>query len=393
MTKVSIIIPTRNRAHLLHFAIKSAIEQEYKDIEIIVCDNYSTNDTKETVKSFNNKNIIYIRTDKALSMPDNWEFALSQARGEYITFLTDDSYLLPNCIELAMKDMDKFNVRLAVWKHCGYFYPDWIEPGRRNVLHTPKTTYKSYLLNSKESLQKCYTNIRAHAYLMPRSMNSLCHRSIIEKVLSIQGRFFLPSCPDYSSGASMLLNIGKYVLIDQPLVVDGVTSLSIGPSVSFNFGKSIQNFLKESNWELDEIAFLGIPTASAAIAKSLENVRSFYLDSCPKLNVKNVLCEIADSLSKLETYGAKTNLNDYWQILNKYVAAQDNEIKLAVKKQKIISKLKWMAIKTIRFLPYLYYLETLRNVDILKGSKFKFNNIEEAAKIVGLRNRSKNLEE
>ena len=95
MKKVSIIIPTRNRAHLLKYALRSAIQQSYQNIEIVVCDNYSTDNTIEVVESFNSQNIIYVRTNNALSMPDNWEFALHKASGEYITYLTDDSYLLP----------------------------------------------------------------------------------------------------------------------------------------------------------------------------------------------------------------------------------------------------------------------------------------------------------
>jgi len=391
MTKISIIIPTLNRAHLLSFALKSAIAQDYKDLEIVVCDDYSEDNTREVVESFKNKNIIYIRTDKRLNIVDNFELALNKASGEYITFLTDTCYLLPNCISIAIRELEKFNVKLAVWKNCSYFYSDWIEPERRNTLYIPKVTYNSNLLDSKKILKQCYTDIRTHAPLMPRSINSLCHQSVIKKARNIQGRFFLFPLPDYS-GVNMLLNTEKYLLIDQPLFVGSVSSANIGASQSFTFGESAQDCYKGLNSKLEDIAFLGIPTSSSAIAKVLENVRSFYLDSCPELNIKNVLCEIVDSLSKMEIYGTKVDLKDYWQILDRHVANQNNKTKIAVAKQKITSRLKWMTIKTIRFLPFLYYLEALRNVEILKGKKFKFNNVEEAAKVVEHRIQEKNLE-
>ncbi len=387
MSKVSIIIPTLNRAHLLRFALKSAIEQDYKDLEIIVCDDYSIDDTEEIVKSFGNKNVIYTRTNKRLNMPDTFESALNKASGEYITFLTDASYLLPNCISIAMKELEKFGTKLAMWKNCGYFSSDWFESQRKNTLYIPKITFKTYLLDSKLYLEKFYNNIREP--LIPKSINSLCHRSIIEKIIERQGRFFLYPIPDHTSAASMLINTQNFVFIDQPLFVGSVSPANIGASQSFNLGKSAQNFLKGFSQKLEDITFLGIYTTSALIIKGLENVRKFYSNNYPKLNIKNALCEIVNSLSKLETYGA--DVNNYWQILNKYVATQNNEIKFAIARQKIISKLKWIIVKKIRSSPFLSFLEAFRNMDIFKGSKLKFNNIEECAKVVEEFNNLKKL--
>lgn len=383
MMKVSIVIPTRNRAHLLRFALKSAVQQNYRDLEIVVCDNYSTDNTRAIVDSFDNQNIIYVRTDKALSLPDNWEFAFSKGSGEYITYLTDDSYLLPNSINTAMKELDKFNVKVAVWKHCAYFASDWLEPARRNLLYIPKVTSKSYLLNSRISLQKLYGNDEQISTLIPKSLNSLCHRSIIEKAMSVQNRFFLPPCPDYTSAASILLNTPEYLLIDQPLYIDGVTPSSIGATASFNLGESAQNFFKEFDQGLDDIAFIGIPNSTACIAKSLETVRNFYLNICPEINRKSLLCTIVDRLIKVEVN--EGNVRNCWQILDEYIATQPRDIKLATAKQKVLSKLKWIIIKKIRSLPYLEYLEMFRGIYILKGGNWKFSNIEECAKIVAQR--------
>ena len=58
--KVSVIIPTYNRAHLIGKAINSVISQTYQDYEIIVVDDASTDNTKEVVKGFNNSKIRYI---------------------------------------------------------------------------------------------------------------------------------------------------------------------------------------------------------------------------------------------------------------------------------------------------------------------------------------------
>lgn len=380
MAKVSIVIPTRNRGHLLHYALRSVIQQTYKNLEIVVCDNFSVDNTREIVDSFNNKDIIYMRTDTVLSMPDNWEFALSRATGEYVAYLTDDSYLLPDSISKAMKDLDRFNVKVVVWKHCAYFASDWLESARRNILYFPKVTFKSYLMNSKASLRKLYDLDGSISTMVPKSLNSLCHRSIMEKAAGVQHRFFLPSCPDYTSAASILLNVPEYLLIDQPLYVDGVTTSSIGATTSFNLGESTQKCISEFSGKIDDIVCFGIPTSPTAIAKSLELVRSFYMDICPKVNMKALLCATVDRLLKLKSNGV--GVDDYMKILHDNIAIQPGHVQLAIALQKVISKFKWMIIKKLRSSPRLEYLETLRNIAIFRGSDWSFNNIEESARIV-----------
>ncbi|OIP76255.1 MAG: hypothetical protein AUK06_00320 [Parcubacteria group bacterium CG2_30_36_18] len=386
MVKVSIVIPTLNRANLLKFALKSAVEQDYRNLEIVVCDDCSTDNTKEIVESFDNKNIVYVRPDKRLNMSDTLEFGLSKAKGDYITFLTDACYLLSDCISTAMKELERFNSKLAMWKNCGYFSSDWFEVQRKNTLYIPKVTFKNYLLNSKEYLEKFYNNIREP--IIPKSINSLCHRSIIDKAIKRQGRFFLYPIPDHTSAASMLFNTPNFVFIDKPLFIGSVSSANIGASQSFNLGKGAQDFLKGFDQKLEDITFLGIYTTSSLIIKGLENVRKFYLDICPEINVRNAIGEIVDSLSKLEIYG--TNVNDFWRILNDYITLQHQELKPFILKKKIKSKIKWRMVKIVRSLPYLYNFESLiRNAKILKGDKFKFNNIGEAAKILINKNRGK----
>lgn len=382
MKKISIVIPTRNRAHLLDYALRSALNQTYRNVEIIVCDNDSSDNTKKVVESYGNNNLIYIRTDKALSMPDNWDFALLKATGEYIAYLTDDSYLLPNTITTVMDELDKFNANVAVWKHCAYFASDWLEPARRNVLYIPKVTSTSCMINSNESLRRLFDSDENVSTIIPKSLNSLCHQSIIKNVISVQNRFFLPSCPDYSSAASVLLNAPEYLLIDQALYIDGVTSESIGATTSFNMGESTQKYIQEFDQEDNDIAFLDIPVSPAGIGKSLEKVMSYYIDTCPELNIKNLLCSISDRLVKVEVNGA--DVNDYWEKLNKYLSTQPAKVKFATAKQKLLSRLKWMMVRTIRSSALLEQIERVRSFHILKGSDYDFTNIEESAKVVAL---------
>ena len=93
--KISIIIPTRERAEYLHYAIQTALEIEDKNLEIIVCDNASQDNTEVIVKSFSDPRIIYVNTGTRLSMRENFNRALNESSGDYVIVFGDDDGIVP----------------------------------------------------------------------------------------------------------------------------------------------------------------------------------------------------------------------------------------------------------------------------------------------------------
>src|SRR5215207_8249326 len=95
---ISLIIPTRERAETLFFALQTALDQVSDSYEVIVSDNFSQDNTEQVVRNFNDPRLRYFNTGKRLSMSDNWEFALGKARGEYIVYIGDDDAMMPGGI-------------------------------------------------------------------------------------------------------------------------------------------------------------------------------------------------------------------------------------------------------------------------------------------------------
>jgi len=89
---ISVNICTYNRADFIEEAIKSALEQTYTNIEIIVTDDASTDNTKEIVESFNNPKIKYFKNETNLGISKNRDVALSKSSGEYIAVLDSDDF-------------------------------------------------------------------------------------------------------------------------------------------------------------------------------------------------------------------------------------------------------------------------------------------------------------
>ena len=97
MPKVSVSIPVYNCEAYIGEAIDSVLNQTFKDVEIIVIDNQSTDRTREIVQKYDYPNVKLIVNDTNLGMLRNWHNALNYATGEYVKILAADDILYPKC--------------------------------------------------------------------------------------------------------------------------------------------------------------------------------------------------------------------------------------------------------------------------------------------------------
>ena len=104
----SIVIPTRNRADTLKYTIKTILNQDFQDYEIIICNNNSVDDTKEVVKCFTDKRIKYLESSIDLSMTDNWELAYTKVTGLYVTYIADNEGFIDGALAF-MYDLFRLN--------------------------------------------------------------------------------------------------------------------------------------------------------------------------------------------------------------------------------------------------------------------------------------------
>lgn len=103
---VSVIIPTFNRAALLPQAIDSILAQSLSDVEIIVVDDGSTDETPAVVRRYGNR-VHYVRTDNG-GVAHARNVGTRYARGRYITFVDSDDKLYPYALELLAGLLDRY---------------------------------------------------------------------------------------------------------------------------------------------------------------------------------------------------------------------------------------------------------------------------------------------
>jgi glycosyltransferase involved in cell wall biosynthesis len=90
MPKISVVIPTYNRAHFIKKAMNSVLEQTYQDFEIVIVDDGSKDNTEEVVQSIKDERIRYIRHEKNKGEAGARNTGIENSKGEYIAFLDTD---------------------------------------------------------------------------------------------------------------------------------------------------------------------------------------------------------------------------------------------------------------------------------------------------------------
>jgi glycosyltransferase involved in cell wall biosynthesis len=115
---VSICIPTYNGERFIAETIKSALEQTYRPLEILISDDYSSDRTLEIAHSLLDRIVDEVEVNPGIQvkilchdrygLAKNWNHCILASEGKYLKFLFQDDLLLPNCIsemvELAQKD-------------------------------------------------------------------------------------------------------------------------------------------------------------------------------------------------------------------------------------------------------------------------------------------------
>lgn len=114
---VTIAIPTYNRGKtFLPQTLQSALDQSYPNLEIIVSDNASTDDTESVVKAFNDPRIRYVRHSQNIGHCRNFNFCIETAKGYYFLLLQDDDLIDPDFIDLCLRTVDYGCANVGVFR-------------------------------------------------------------------------------------------------------------------------------------------------------------------------------------------------------------------------------------------------------------------------------------
>lgn len=169
---ISIIVPVYNAEKYLRECLDSILVQTYEDIEIILVDDGSLDDSLKICQEYENKDkriIVYHKENSGVS--DTRNYGIEHASGEYISFCDADDAIVPELYEMLYKAMIKYQVDRVV---SGYMY---LFDDGRTVYSKPRISDGRY--NAKYILRKMIDDGTLSGFLFSGVYNSLYKKKII----------------------------------------------------------------------------------------------------------------------------------------------------------------------------------------------------------------------
>ena len=298
--KFSVVIPTRERAGTLHYSLRTCLDQNFDDYEVIVSDNFSSPATRAVVDEAASSKVRYFRTPSPLAMASNWEFGVSQARGEYVLLIGDDDGLLPHALETLDALIRRERPKAIRWDAVFYTWPTYTLPGQENYLRIPMGR-RIQEVDSFRTIREVIA-FRELYTVLPMLYNSAVHRDVLKTMRAKTGRVFPHSIPDVYSGFAIAAVAGKYLSTEVPLSISGQSAASNGIAVLFQRSQSkIAREFQEFNTRdgllpdpriPDLPVFPHVPVADAFLVAK----KQFFANSKIEMDRKQVIAGCVENL-------------------------------------------------------------------------------------------------
>lgn len=228
--KISIVIPTRERCQYLRHSVKTALEIDDADIEVVVSDNASSDGTRELMQTFDDPRLVYVNTGARLSMRQNFEYAFQATTGDYLIFFGDDDGMLPRQFPYLRQLLEAYRPDGLSWVKATFGWPvegygkktGGIRFYQNNCYGRPKTFHGAENLNNLLSAK--VSNLRP----VPDIYHGCLSRAYMLKT-SMDGKTVFDSAiPDVNLTYRSILKDGDFVSVDHPFSINGYSPASTG---------------------------------------------------------------------------------------------------------------------------------------------------------------------
>ena len=230
--RFSVLLPTRNGGSLIEACIRSVLEQDHVDFELVVSDNANTDSTQEILRRFaGDARLKVLRQDQLLPVHENWTAAFDAAAGDYVLMMGDDDYLLPGSLTALDAVLRKYdNPDCVLFNGYSYVAPDAIAgrstsywapyhfaygadfPGEGAIEHARR---KSIVRDMFKFRQRVPLNMQTTLFAR-------------RAAAVVPGGVFQPPFPDHYLLNALLMSADQWVYFPNRLVVVGVSSKSFG---------------------------------------------------------------------------------------------------------------------------------------------------------------------
>lgn len=249
--KISIIIPTKDRKEFLYQTLRTCFNQNYPNLEVIVCDDGSTDGSIEMLELEKKKNpcLTLLKAESNEGMRRNFERGLDLVKEGYVMFLGGDDGLMPNGLIEINDLINLHSPQLITWPVHQYIYPNTKMKTGQIIL-----TLKSYKKGKKIEWKKGKDFLESQGKKLFYVNDPYCPMIYVKGIASINlinkvktsspdGNFYQCSTPDGYSGLVLSGAIEEYLYVKKAKSLHGISKTSQG----LNYTKGDKEALRLSN--------------------------------------------------------------------------------------------------------------------------------------------------
>ena len=232
--RLSLLIPTRERADLLASCLRTVCAIRDRDLEIIVSDNASGDETQHVIEAAADPRIRIVNTGRRVSQRQNFEFALSHATGDYVMAIGDDDAVLA-------AQWPRLRAILAAQKPHALSWPalfyHWPGPGKhggggRLRLQRAYLNGNTFERTSAMHRRALCTLERTREDFSPKLYHGMLSRRVIEALRAKTGDVLMSGQVDAYIAAAALSVMPDYLYVRHPFTILAMGPQSGGSSVA-----------------------------------------------------------------------------------------------------------------------------------------------------------------
>lgn len=230
MTILSVIVPTHNRASCAVQTVKTLLAIP-GEVQIVVCDSSPVDEiTHHFAGLYPSSRLKLIRSDREMSVVDNFNLGLNSADGDYLTFIGDDDFVTKDIVRVAewaksnKVDSLKFNFSAL------YYWHDFKHSTRGDsysgTLHVSPFSGAVRDHDIQKSIAYALNNFGGGVFDMPRAYAGMISSSLAHRIVSKYGSLFGGVSPDIYSSFLISSESESCKFIDYPVIIPGASGLS-----------------------------------------------------------------------------------------------------------------------------------------------------------------------
>ena len=230
--RFSVLLPTRNGGVFIENCIRSVLEQDHRDFELVVSDNANTDQTPEILQGFStDRRVRVLRQEQPLPVTENWTATIANCTSDYVLMIGDDDYLLPQALSTLDRVLKRHdNPDCVLFNGYSYVAPNAIEGDQTSYWAVRHFAYEAALAGEsiigpaqRHSIVRDIFRFRQRTALNMQT-------ALFSKraAMAVPGGPFQPPFPDFHLINALLISAEKVAYVPDRLVIIGVSPKSFG---------------------------------------------------------------------------------------------------------------------------------------------------------------------